>query len=245
MHGRALFLLALASAAVSLAPTPASAAQSVTLSAAVTLLDQPRSRPWAVGLGLGTTIATPDGGPPSALRRMVVRLPPATVNPRAFPACRQRDLEARRAPDGCPRASRLGRGRALVDARPIIAEPLPATVDVFNGGPGRLLFLARSEAGISVQVVFSGTLRRTTGRFGHVLTVTMPELPTVPGAREAAVSAFLVQVQARRRGVSYIEAPRRCPRAGLPFRGTFSFADGTTATAGARIPCTLSSVPDA
>jgi hypothetical protein len=224
-------------------PATAQAAQTATLGAAVTLIEQPRERPWALGLDLSTTIATPDGSPPSPLKRFEVRLPKATVNSRAFPSCKRADLEARKAPDGCPAGSRLGRGTAVVDARPIIGEPLEARIDVFNGGPGRLLFLGRVDRGVSVQVVFEGVLRRVTGRFGYVLTVTMPPLPTVPGARDAAVTAFAVRVQARRRGVSYIEAPRRCPQAGLPFLGTFSFEDGTTATAGARIPCTMKSVP--
>ena len=224
-------------------PVSAQAAQNVALSASVTLLDQPRSRPWALGLDLGTTITTPDGSPASQLKRMTVRMPRATINPRAFPSCRRADLEARKAPDGCPAASRLGRGTALVDARPIVAEPLTATIDVFNGGPGRLLFLGRTTSPIAVQVVFEGALRRTTGRYGYVLTVDMPKLPTVPGARDASVSAFGVRVQARRRGVSYLEAPRRCPASGLPFQGTYAFEDGSTATASARILCTLTSVP--
>jgi hypothetical protein len=240
VHGR-LALLTLGLAALAL-PAPAQAAQTATLGAAVTLLDQPRNRPWAIGLDLATTISTPDGSPASQLRRLVVRLPPGTVNARAFPRCLRSRLEARKAPDGCPAASRLGRGTALVDARPIIGEPLPATIDVFNGGPGRLLFLARAQL-VSVQVVFEGVLRRTRGRFGHTLSVAMPPLPTVPGARDASVSSFTVKVQARRRGVSYVEAPRRCPRGGLPFAGRYTFADGSTATAAARIPCTLTSVP--
>ena len=56
-------------------------------------------------------------------------------------------------------------------------------------------------------------------------------------------SALDTLVQARRRGISYIDAPTSCPRAGLPFEGTFKFADGSTSTAAAHIGCTLTSTP--
>ena len=163
------------------------------------------------------------------------------------PATRRSSSTAK-APDGCPAGSRIGKGTSVVWARPIVADPIPVTVDVFNGpaaGSGRtLLFLARSHGAISTQMVLHGVLRRTTGRYGFSLDVAVAADPDDPAARRTrSVVSLNTLVQARRAGVSYLEAPRTCPTAGFPVAGTFDFADGSSTCASARIPCTLVSVP--
>jgi hypothetical protein len=245
MHGRISLILA-AAAFAALAPA-ANAAPTAALSAAVTLLQQPKGKLWQIGLGTGAAFANPDGSQPSPVRRMHFRFPPATANWDRFPACDQAKLEQRKAPDGCPAGSRIGSGSSVVWARPIVADPIPVTIDVFNGKPvgkaRELLFLARSTGAISTQMVLRGVLRRTTGRFGFDLDVVIPPIPTIPGSPDASVVSLTTNVQARRRGVSYLEAPRTCPHAGFPVAGSFDFADGSTANSSARIPCTLLSVP--
>lgn len=247
MHGRVtLSLLAVALSLV--AAAPAAAAPTATLSITTTLLDQPPGRSWAIGLGTAVTIANPDGSQPPPLKRFQVRFPAgAKTNFSAFPACSPKRLAARRAPDGCPAGSHIGTGTSLVSAKPIFAAPIVAKVDVFNGPPkgaGRtLLFLARTTTPVNQQLVFTGSLQRTTGRFGYVLTVNVPRIPTLTGQPDASVVAFDTTVQARRGRISYLEAPTRCPAAGLPFQGAFSFADGSTATAAAHLSCTLKSTP--
>jgi hypothetical protein len=245
VHGRVTLSLLFAGLALA---TPASAAPTATLSITTTLLDQPPGRSWAIGLGTAVAIANPDGTQPPALKRFQIRFPAgAKTNFGAFPTCQQARLEQRKAPDGCPAGARIGSGTSTVSAQPIFAAPLVAKVDVFNGparGKGRtLLFLARTTAPVSQQLVFTGVLRPTAGRFGYVLDVTTPRIPTLTGEPDASVIGFDTTVQARRGGVSYIEAPTRCPRGGLPFASSFSFADGSTATAAAHLSCTLKSTP--
>jgi hypothetical protein len=92
-------------------------------------------------------------------------------------------------------------------------------------------------------MVLRGVLRKTTGRYGFDLDVAVPQIPTIPGSPDASVVSLNTLVQARRRGVSYLEAPRTCPAKGFPVAGTFDFADGSSTTSSARIPCTLVSVP--
>jgi hypothetical protein len=246
MHGRHS-LIALTLALTATTGGVAHAAPTATLGASATLLSQPKGGQWAIGLGTSAAFAMPDGSQPPPVRHMQIRFPQGKANWDRFPACSQARLEQRKDPDGCPAGSRIGKGTSTVWARPIVEDPIPATIDVFNGarsGSGRtLLFLARTTQPISTQIVLKGVLRRTTGAYGFRLDVDVPRIQTIPGSPDAAVVAFSTLVQARRRGVSYLEAPRSCPRAGLPFAGTFTFSDGSTARAGARIPCTLSSVP--
>src|SRR2546430_2538472 len=99
--------LALAGAAL---PAAATASQTSTLTAGATLLDQPKGQPWAIGLDVGAQIATPDGSQPSALQRMRVEFPRATINSDAFATCQLKRLEGRKGIDGCPTGSRIGSG---------------------------------------------------------------------------------------------------------------------------------------
>src|SRR5690348_436796 len=87
------------------APSGASAAQTSTLTAGATLLDQPQGRPWAIGLDVAAAITTADGLQPSQLQRLQVKFPHATVNWGDFATCQLTRLEARKGPDGCPGGS--------------------------------------------------------------------------------------------------------------------------------------------
>src|SRR3954469_930589 len=109
------------------------AAQTSTLTAGATLLDQPAGRPWALGLDVDAAITTADGLQPSQLQRLQVKFPHATVNWTDFPSCQLKRLEGRKAPDGCPAGSRIGSGLALVQIDRLFPDGVKATLDVFNG----------------------------------------------------------------------------------------------------------------
>src|SRR3954453_13369382 len=231
MPGRTALALALALAAVG-APASALADQTSTLSAGATLLDQPKGRPWAIGLDVKAAIATADGSQPSQLQKLQVKFPHATVNWNDFGTCQLSKLQDRkgvdgcpagprigkgdargRGVDGCPAGSRIGKGDAQVMARPLFPDPIPATIDVFNGqaknGGRQILFLARTTSGLSVQLVFAGVLKKVSGGpYGFTLDVPLPRIPTVPPFDDASVVGFTIHVQARKRKggqrVSYI-----------------------------------------
>src|SRR3954467_10178535 len=185
MHGRISLTLAVAAAFAAFAPA-ASAAPTATLTSAVNLLQQGSNGAWQIGLGTGAAFTNPDGSQPSPVRRMRFKFPPGKANWTKFPACDRAKLEQAKAPDGCPAGSRIGKGTSVVWARPIVADQIPVTVDVFNGkavGSTReLLFLAPSTGAISTQMVLGGVLRKTTGRFGFELDVAVPPIPTIPGS---------------------------------------------------------------
>jgi hypothetical protein len=239
---RRALLIALTALAV-VAP-PALAAQTARLDVAATLLDQPAGRPWAIDLDVASTVTTPDGGPPSPLRSIDLRFPRATIHDDAFPSCDARALIERGAA-ACPRGARVGSGSAVADVRPLIATPIDASIVVYNGprraGGRVLVFDVRTRDVVNQQFVMQGLLKRASGRYGYRLTLTIPTINTIPGSPPAAISSFRVKVGARgtqRR--SYLEAPRTCPRGGLPFAGQYGYADGSRSSAQAAIACTLS-----
>lgn len=240
------FPLALLLAAAALAaPATAHAAQSAALDVSAELLNQPAGRPWSINLGIGVDVTTPDGGPPSPLKTVDIRFPQgATVNADRFASCTVAQLE-RDGRGACPKASLVGGGSAKADVRPLLPDLIGADVKVYVG-PDRgrhqtLLFSAVTSAPVHIHLVMEGLLRRTKGRYGYRLTFEIPPINTVPGAAPAAVSHFDAVVGGKRRGRSFIEAPRRCPRRGLPFAGRFGYADGSRSRTTATISCTLRS----
>lgn len=234
-------ILATSLAVLAAAPAAAQAAQSARLDVAATLLNQPVGRPWAIDLGVSTTVSTPDGSPPSPLRSIDLSFPHATLNDGRFPTCTLKRLQVKGS-RACPKASRIGTGTAIADVRPLLDIPVHAGITVYNGprqGGARTLLFDSIAKEVQVRFILVGHLRHTGGRFGYRLTMQVPPLNTIPGAKPAAISRFDVTVGGRRHGRSFLEAPRSCPRGGLPFQGRFTFADGSKASAKAAISCTL------
>lgn len=209
------------------------------------LLRQPVGRPWSIALLLGAAFAMPDGSPVSPVKNMVIRFPHATVNDGRFPTCSAAHLTAL-GPNGCAAGSKIGTGTAVADARPLVPFAIPADLTIFNGpkvGKARHLSILVITRKLDITLVLDGVLRRARGRYGFALTLPVPRLPTLTGARDAGIASFQVRIKAFRHGISYIEAPRSCPSGGLPFDGLFSFADGTSAHQSSAISCTLMGSP--
>ena len=213
----------------------------VTLDVGAQLLRQPPGRAWAIGLDVGAAFTAVDGGKPPALTRAVLRFPHATLNAGRFPTCSLTRLKAK-GPDGCPAGSRIGTGTSVIDARPIVMDPLDATLTLFNGprhGAARHLEMRAFVPSIGYTLDLDATLRRLSGRYGYALTLTIPPIQTLTGLPDVSIDSFAVTVRAVRGGISFVEAPRSCPAGGLPFAGTFDFAGGASVQAASAISCTL------
>jgi hypothetical protein len=240
-----LAVLLMAATAMAL-PATALANPTSGLDMAATLLDQPAGGPWAVNLSLGAHFGSDDGGIPPILTNMSFKFPHAKVNGSQFPTCTLAKLKAS-GPSGCPSGSRIGQGRAIVDA---IGLKIGATIMAFNG-PGsdsnrQEVIYAKADPGIDVTLYFAGTLKKIAGQYGYQLDIAVPAINTIPGAPDASIDSFNVNVGGRLkkhgRKISYIDAPTVCPSAGLPFAGSFKFRDGTSSSASATISCTLKAV---
>ncbi|HWH92572.1 MAG TPA: hypothetical protein VNT03_01825 [Baekduia sp.] len=166
----------------------------------------------------------------------------ARLHPEAFGTCTLRVLQDE-GPNGCPKRSRLGSGKATASA---LQQTFPAAIDVFNGprlGSGRkLLIYARALE--TVVITLQGTLTKTQGKYGWKLDLPIGRIRTV-GDNDAAILDFEVTVGGiGRKKVPFIEAPTACNKPGWPFSGTFSYADGTTGTSSATITCLLKAAGD-
>src|SRR5664280_1272420 len=208
--------------------------------------------------GASTTIAfafqiiAPDHALPAALTLLDVRLPPGMgVDTSGLATCRPSALA--HGPQGCSRNSRVGSGS--VDVRvPLgdVVRPEIAALTVFNGprkvGHTSLLFYAAGRLPIATQLVFPGVI--VPGALGDSIEATIPLIPTLPEAPDAAIVAMSSTLGTRqltyyrtvgRRRVRFTPkgatVPARCPAGGFPFSVAFGFNDASTATATATVTC--------
>jgi hypothetical protein len=239
---RALLLAACALPALA---AEAHAANTQTLDTGVELLKQSPGGPWDIGLNIVAGVGTPDGSKPVPLKKAVFLFPHATVNAKAFPTCDPVKLQKSPTTRTCPRASRLGSGEALVDARPFI-NPERATITMFNGTPKggnpHFIFLGMAEH-FEINLVIDATLQKTSGRYSYKLSMQFPDIPTLPNNPNASISKLDVDVKAfgrlRGRRVSLLQAPTSCPSGGWRFDSSFGYADGSSTSAASTIDCVL------
>jgi hypothetical protein len=199
---------------------------------------QKGGKPWIVNLSIGADMGTTDGTVPAAINHMRFFFTNgAKVHPEAFAVCTKTTLVAK-GPTACPKGSRLGEGTAKASA---IGTDIDATIDVFNG-PGtsssrKVLIYARALG--TVVIPLEGTLKRSSGRFGWILDVPVQKIQIVAD-QYASITSFEVTVGGvGKKGVPFIEAPTSCKAPGWPFLGQFTYADGTSGTSSATIPCVL------
>jgi hypothetical protein len=230
---------ALAAGAAATASAALAADHTQQLNLAAELVRQPPGKPWIVNLVLGADMGMSDGTVPAPVNHMKFSFTSgAKVHSDAFGVCTRKTLEDQ-GPTGCPASSKLGSGTAVANA---LATDFKADVMVFNG-PGtvsnrKLYVYARAIQ--TVVIIMEGTLKKTSGKYGWMLDLPVPEIPTVGEGNDAAITSFSVKVGGfGKKHTPFIEAPTSCKGPGWPFFGTFSYSDGLSGTSSAIIPCVL------
>jgi hypothetical protein len=226
----------------------AAAAPTATLRAAAIPIPGFRGTGDILGAGveaeLQVTISgTEYGGFPSPLTDLNVYAPAGVkIAPRGFPTCAQTILQFKGA-GGCPRRSNAGpRGRGLgVVSFGGERVPEEVTIQPFFSPGGGLTFYVVGSTPASFEVLEPGHWIPAVQPFGAELIVVVPLIETVPGANDASVTSFKVEVGAayRKNGrvVSYLTQPSRCPRGGFPTRVQLEFLSGETTTVSTVVPC--------
>lgn len=183
---------------------------------------------------------------PSALRRMTLRLPAGfTLDVPHLHSCSAAVLRAHGA-GGCPAASELGRGRALV-AADLGSRPLTESISLWLFlGPLRNLqptveVYGQGLTPFDKRVVFAGSVQSDAAPYGERLVVSVPPVTTLPAEPDASILELSLTVGAaasrRVAAQNTVVVPSICPAGGFPFAGEFSYADGSTSSTGTTIPC--------
>jgi hypothetical protein len=240
-------------ALVCLSPTCAFGAETVKLDASLT----PERLGAGTTIAFGFTVATPANQVPPPLTELDLYYPANLgigTSGLGLETCTVAILEAN-GPEGCPSQSQMGYGSALVEVPfgpKILSETAQTTIFMAHVQSGHLglLFYARAGSPISAQIVFAGLVLPAPNPFGGDLDTTVPLVPTLPGAPNAAVVQLHSTIgpehltyyeHARGRFLPYhprgIVLPRACPHGGFRFAATLTFEDGTHASAHTAVPC--------
>jgi hypothetical protein len=200
-------------------------------------------------------LSGPGGGVPTPVRHSILRFPAGLelVVPQ-LRSCGPARLRARGV-GGCPAQSVLGRGSALVEANEgsqtvteevslwLILGPLhniQPTVEVL--GQGYTPFDQRT--------VLVGTMLAAGGPYGESLTLSIPPISTLPLEPDASIVAFSLTIgadtprtagktagQRDDQAANTVRLPHVCPPGGFPFAAEFLYADGSSGSASATVPC--------
>jgi hypothetical protein len=250
---RGLRVFALAAAACLAAAVPAQASQTVKLHASFT----PDRLGTSTTIGFGFTIANSEGGLPSPLTHIDLRMPRGMnyiTSSLGLDTCQPQKLVANGL-KGCPANSRLGIGSAFVEvpfgqnAGHEIPE-IQALMGPPHNGNVVVLFYANGLAPVYAQIVFSGELVEAGSVFGEDLAAAVPLIPSVTNGPPVSIVnvkstigpehlTYYKRVHGRLVGYKPkgVELPERCPRGGFQFEAKFAFLDGTSTEAKTTVPC--------
>jgi hypothetical protein len=205
----------------------------------------------------GFTISNSEGGLPSPLTHLDLRMPPGMnyiTSSLGLATCQPAKL-VERGLAGCPANSRLGMGSAFVEvpfgsnAGHEIPE-IQALMGPPHNGNVVVLFYANGLAPVYAQIVFQGELVTGGGVFGEDLSAAIPLIPSVTNG--PPVSIINVKSTIGPNGLTYykrvhgrlvgykpqgVSVPENCPRAGYPFAADFAFLDGSITKATTHVPC--------
>jgi hypothetical protein len=235
-------------------PAAASATPVVTIKAAAVPIPKNLSNPHSgtyPGTGdiLGAPFAvetefhisgTEYGGAPSPLTGVKVYSPAGVkVTTKGFAACSEAILHEKGA-EGCPKksfASPLGEANGTVSfGETRVHERL--TVQGFFAGGNNLLFYAVGNTPASIELISKGTVSSSNA---PVFTAEVPLVESVPGALDGSAEQIKVKVGAAykkgKKLVSYLTAPKKCPKGGFPVKVELSFLSGETVPAAYKVPC--------
>jgi hypothetical protein len=161
--------------------------------------------------------------------------------------CQPEQLEEK-GPAGCPANSQMGSGSALARFRvgPELFDET-ASIGVVAGpssdGYVHMLVSATGISPVGARIVMSSVLKP------GLIALDVPLVPSLPEGEDVSVVAVRATLggnltyveRVHGRTIKYrpkgVLLPRTCPRGGFPFAATFTFLDGTEASAQDRVPC--------
>ncbi len=184
-------------------------------------------------------------GDPPPLRRSVLRLPAGLgVEIPHLRSCEPHRLQLLGA-RACPAQSRLGVGRALMQA-PLGSQLLGESISLWVFlGPLRNLqptfeMLAQGYTPFDERVVLSGTVLPDNPPYGEDLVLSVPAIGTLPLEPEAWFASMSLTIGSSRRSAGESNTtiePTHCPLGGFPFAAELTYADGSTQDISTATPC--------
>jgi len=233
--------------ALALGPAaPAWAEQTATLTASF----QPERLGAPTAVTFGFAIASPDGAVPPPLDAVDIRYPAGlglATTGLGVASCEAARLE-RSGAGACPADSRMGSGDALLRFAigPQVFEEHASLALVAGPSPDGYLHVLIAATGtrpVAARVVMSTLLGE------GALQIAVPAVPSLPEGPDVAIvsvratlgGALTYYERTHGHTVAYrprgVGLPARCPHGGFPFSASFTFADGSHASARTSVRC--------
>jgi hypothetical protein len=212
-----------------------------------------KKKPRAATFQITATHKTTTGTKPSPERRALLHLQKGyKLNYRLFKRCDKTKLE-RNGPSACPRGSKVGTGSAMADARPVVADPVSATITAVIG-KRKNTYLIYAVPQLGPPLILEGTYRNVpSGPYGYSLDVSIPLVTVLPGQPPATIVYFRITTGGkttvkkktkvggkkvtRKATVSLFENPRSC-KGSWQFAIEFTYENGEQLTPTDSVPCT-------
>jgi hypothetical protein len=189
------------------------------------------------GLNVKIESTDPAAPQPPIMNRIVIRLNAGgKYNSSKFPRCTLAKLQAR-GPNGCPSGSKIGSGRGVGYAKPVVTDPVNAKLTIFNGakigGKDTILVYVFPDLGPTF-VSVGKVSKKVAGGFDYNLDFNIPPIKTLPSAPDAATALVDTKtprktIKKGKRKFSLIVAPKKCSGT-WKAEGQFFFADGSSVT---------------
>ena len=220
-------------AACALMASAAFAAVQVTFKATAS----PNKANKPTGLNVHIESTDPAAPQPPIMNRIVIRLNEGgKYNSSKFPRCSLPKLQAR-GPNGCPSGSKIGSGRGVGYAKPVVTDPVNAKLTIFNGAKvgGKDTILVYVFPDLGPTFVSVGKIsKKKAGGFDYNLDFNIPPIKTLPSAPDAATALVDTKtprktIKKGKRKFSLIVAPKKCSGT-WKAEGQFFFADGSSVT---------------
>jgi hypothetical protein len=213
----------------------------------------PSFSPDKPGAPTAMTLALHYSGPeneiPLAVSRVVVHLPEGLglYPPRRSRTCSRAQLQAH-GPTGCPSFAKVGSGSALLGAHLGTlnlseSASLTAWAGPEQGGNPTLEIAGQGLSPLEERVVATGVLEPDNPPYGMELALNIPPIPTLPTEPDASVLRFSLTLGSTGRahgvkgGAELVRVPKHCPSGGFPFAMSFTYANGSSGEASAKVAC--------
>jgi hypothetical protein len=181
----------------------------------------------SAGVAVNYVITDPALPQPPVNNRVQIAFPKGGKwNGAKFPKCSANALAAK-GPKGCPSKSKLGTGKGVGYAKPVVTEPVNAQLTIFNGGSSILVYVF-PDLGPTFVVTckISG---------GYNLDCAIPPIKTLPSAPDAATTTVKTKttpksIKKSGKKLGMIITPKKC-KGSWKSTAKFSFTTGETVSA--------------
>jgi hypothetical protein len=175
------------------------------------------------GIKVHIASSDPAAPQPPIMDRITLKLQSGgKFNGKKFPKCNANTLLSK-GPSGCPKGSKIGTGKGVGYAKPVVTDPVNAKLTLFNGGSVINVFVL-PDLGPTFITPCKVSSSYTT------IDCTVPPIKTLPSAPDAAVGTVDTTTPVLKlKKLALIVAPKKC-KGTWKMSGTFHFTTGQSVT---------------